>query len=49
MTNSVSGVVSTVFSGFGSELWTLAPAALAIAGIIWGVPKALSFAKRVAK
>lgn len=48
--SSVSGVIDTALStGYASELWIIAPAALVITAVLWGVPKGISFFKRVAK
>jgi hypothetical protein len=45
----ISGTIGTMFDGFEAQLWLVAPIGLGIAAVIWGVPKALAFAKRVAK
>lgn len=47
--DTISGAVLTALSGFGDQLWLIVPAALAVGiGIIWAVPKAKAFIKKVA-
>lgn len=41
--------VNTALSGISAELLLVLPAGLAVAGLIWGAPKALGFFKKVAK
>lgn len=47
--DSISGSVLAAVGDFSAELWLIVPAALAIGvGLIWGVPKAKAFFKKVA-
>jgi hypothetical protein len=47
--DTVSGAITTALGGFADQLWLIAPAGLAIGiGIMWAIPKAKAFIKKVA-
>lgn len=45
----IGAVVNGALSDVGPELLIVAPVAIGIAATLWGIPKAVSFFKRVAK
>lgn len=45
----ISTTINSALSDVGPELLLVAPAAIGVAAILWGVPKAVGFFKRVAK
>lgn len=47
--DGISTTVNAAFSDLSAELLLVAPAAIGVAGILWGIPKAVGFFKRVAK
>lgn len=47
--DTISGAILTAVGQFSAQLWLIVPVGLAIGiGLIWGVPKAKSFFKKVA-
>lgn len=46
---TIGGAITTAVSGFQDQLWIVAPIGLGIAMILWGLPKATSFLKRLGK
>jgi hypothetical protein len=47
--NGINTVISGALGSVSTELIALAPAAVGVAGVLWGIPKAVGFFKRVAK
>lgn len=47
-TTDISDVVTTAFANYTPELLTVGTAGLGIAFIVWGLPKAVGFFKRLA-
>ena len=45
----IGTAVNDVLSDLSAELLLVLPAGLAVAGLLWGAPKALGFFKRIAK
>lgn len=45
---SISSVIGDAVEGFASQLWLVAPIGLGIFAIIWGLPKAKGFLKKLA-
>lgn len=45
---SIGTTVNGALSGIEAELLVVAPAAIGVAALLWGIPKAVRFFKRVA-
>jgi hypothetical protein len=48
MTDSISSVIGDAVSTYSAQLWLVAPIGLGIFAIIWGLPKAKGFLKKLA-
>lgn len=48
MTDTISSVIGDAVEGLTAQLWLVAPIGLAIFAIIWGLPKAKGFLKKLA-
>ena len=47
-TPDIAGVIGDAVTGFTGQLWLVAPIGLGIFAIIWGLPKAKGFLKKLA-
>lgn len=47
MDPTIADVIGDAVSGFSAQLWLVAPIGLGIFAIMWGVPKAKAFVKRL--
>lgn len=45
----ISTTVNAALSDLAPELLAIAPGAIGVAALLWGIPKAVGFFKRVAK
>ena len=47
-TPTIASVIGDAISGFSDQLWLVAPIGLGLFAIVWGVPKAKGFLKKLA-